>query len=137
MEEFNEDILFEDTNSHNTIYTVQNENLRQRSTPSSKSLCERAAAECLLETRNAIQLLEIADSLGADDLKKYCEDTVMRNLDYIFSVSAHAVASASLDILASLKGLINQRLSEAWSYRRLPTPTATLPANKDSEGNNL
>lgn len=133
MEEFNEDILFEDTDSHNTIYTVQNDNLRQRSTPSLKSLCEKAAAECLLEPRNAIQLLEIADSLGADDLKKYCEDIVMRNLDYIFSVSAHAVASASLDILASLEGLLDQRSSEAWSYRRLPTPTATLPVIIDSE----
>lgn len=73
MDEFNEDILFEDTDSSNTTYTVQNDNLRQRSTPSLKSLCEKAAAECMLEPRNAIQLLEIADSLGADDLKKYCE----------------------------------------------------------------
>ncbi|KAI5435399.1 hypothetical protein KIW84_021999 [Lathyrus oleraceus] len=93
----------------------------------------KSTAECLLEPRNAIQLLEIADSLGADDLKKYCEDIVMRNLDYIFSVSAHAVASASLDILASLEGLLDQRSSEAWSYRRLPTPTAILPVTIDSE----
>ncbi|XP_004493187.1 uncharacterized protein [Cicer arietinum] len=133
MEELNEDILFEDIDSHNTLYTVQNDNIRQRSTPSLKSLCEKVAAECLLEPRNAIQLLEIADSLGADDLKKYCEDIVMRNLDYIFSVSTHAVASASLDVLASLEGLLDQRSSEPWSYRRLPTPTATLPVIIDSE----
>jgi hypothetical protein len=80
MEELNEDILFEDSDSHNTTYTVQNDNLRQRSTPSLKSLCEKVAAESLLEPRNAIQLLEIADSLGADDLKKYCEVRIT-NLD--------------------------------------------------------
>ncbi|CAJ2672066.1 unnamed protein product [Trifolium pratense] len=132
-EELNEDILFEDTDSNNTTYTVQNDNLRQRSTPSLKSLCEKLAAESLLEPRNAIQLLEIADSLGADDLKKYCEDIVMRNLDYIFSVSTHAVATAALDVLANLEKLFDQRSSEPWSYRRLPTPTATLPVIIDSE----
>lgn len=77
MEELNEDILFEDIDSHNSLYTVQDDNPRQRSTPSLKSLCEKVAAESLLEPRNAIQLLEIADSLGADDLKKYCEVLIL------------------------------------------------------------
>lgn len=133
MDELSEDILFEDIDVHISLDTVQNDNLSQRSTPSLKSLCEKVAAESLLEPRNAIQLLEIADSLGADDLKKYCEDIVMRNLDYIFSVSTHAVSSASLDILANLERLLDQRSSEPWSYRRLPTPTATLPVIIDSE----
>lgn len=57
----------------------------------------------------------------------------MRNLDYIFSVSSHAIASASPDILAHLERLLDQRSSEPWSYRRLPTPTATLPVIIDSE----
>jgi inhibitor of Bruton tyrosine kinase len=57
----------------------------------------------------------------------------MRNLDYIFSVSTHAVSSASLNILANLERLLDQRSSEPWSYRRLPTPTATLPVIIDSE----
>jgi hypothetical protein len=46
---------------------------KERIVPSLKSLCEKVAAECIVEPRNAIQLLEIADSLGAEDLKKYCE----------------------------------------------------------------
>lgn len=41
--------------------------------PSLKTLCERVAIEHLLEPRNSLQLLEIADSLGADDLRKHCE----------------------------------------------------------------
>jgi hypothetical protein len=61
------------------------------------------------------------------------QDIVMRNLDYIFSVSTHAVASAALDVLANLEKLFDQRSSEPWSYRRLPTPTATLPVIIDSE----
>ncbi|KAG4927616.1 hypothetical protein JHK85_054102 [Glycine max] len=105
MEELNEDILFEDIDSSNMISSVQNDTFSQRSIPSLKSLCEKVAAECLVEPRNAVQLLEIADSLGADDLKKYCEEIVMRNLDYIFAVSSHTVASASPDILANLERL--------------------------------
>ncbi|TKY62885.1 Inhibitor of Bruton tyrosine kinase [Spatholobus suberectus] len=133
VEELNEDILFEDMDSCNMISSVQNDTLRQRSIPSLKSLCEKVAAECLVEPRNAVQLLEIADSLGADDLKKYCEEIVMRNLDYIFTVSSHAVATASPDILANLERLLDQRSSEPWSHRRLPTPTATFPAIINSE----
>ncbi|XP_020222775.1 uncharacterized protein LOC109805181 isoform X1 [Cajanus cajan] len=133
MEELNEDILFEDMDSSNMISSVQNDTFRQRSIPSLKSLCEKVAAECLVEPRNALQLLEIADSLGADDLKKYCEEIVMRNLDYIFTVSSHTVASASPDILANLERLLDQRSSEPWSHRRLPTPTATFPAIINSE----
>lgn len=83
MEELNEDILFEDIDSHGTLYTVKNDNFRQRSTPSLKSLCEKTAADCLLEPRNAIQLLEIADSLGADDLKKYCEVLILITIQRI------------------------------------------------------
>ena len=77
MEELNEDILFEDIDSSNMISSVQNDTFSQRSIPSLKSLCEKVAAECLVEPRNAVQLLEIADSLGADDLKKYCEVLVL------------------------------------------------------------
>lgn len=57
----------------------------------------------------------------------------MRNLDFIFAVSSHTVASASLDILANLERLFDQRSSEPWSHRRLPTPTATFPAIINSE----
>ncbi|QCD97362.1 hypothetical protein DEO72_LG6g2072 [Vigna unguiculata] len=133
IEELYEDILFEDIDSSKMISSVQNDTSRQRSTPSLKSLCEKVAAECLVEPRNAVQLLEIADSLGADDLKKYCEEIVMRNLDYIFTVSSHTIASASPDVLANLERLLDQRSSEPWSHRRLPTPTATLPAIINSE----
>lgn len=45
----------------------------QRSVPSLKSLCEKMAAVHLVEPKNVLQLLEIADSLGADDLKAHCE----------------------------------------------------------------
>ncbi|KAI4350337.1 hypothetical protein L6164_004802 [Bauhinia variegata] len=133
VEELNEDILFEDTESNNTASSIQNDTLGQRSVPSLKSLCEKVAAECLVEPRNAIQLLEIADSLGADDLRKYCEDIVMRNLDYVFTVSSHAIASASPDVLANLEKSLDQRSSEPWSHRRFPTPTATFPAIVYSE----
>ncbi|MBA0874435.1 hypothetical protein Goshw_016730, partial [Gossypium schwendimanii] len=98
-------------------------------------LCEKVAAECLVEPQNAIQLLEIADSLGADDLRKYCEDIVIRNLDYILTVSSQAFASASPDVLASLEKSLDSRSTESWSYRRLLTPTATVPViiNSDEE----
>lgn len=61
------------------------------------------------------------------------QEIVIRNLDYIFTVSSHTVASASPDILANLENLLDLRSSETWSYRRLPTPTATCPAIVYSE----
>ncbi|XP_015970983.1 uncharacterized protein LOC107494467 [Arachis duranensis] len=133
MDELNEDILFDDMESNNMVSSVQNDTFGQKSVPSLKSLCEKVAAECLVEPRNAIQLLEIADSLGADELRKYCEEIVMRNLDFIFTVSSHAVASTAPDILANLERLLDQRSSEPWTHRRLPTPTATFPAIINSE----
>lgn len=73
MEKLTEDILFEDLESTNITSGSQKNNFGQRIVPSLKSLCEKVAADCLVEPRSAIQLLDIADSLGANDLKKYCE----------------------------------------------------------------
>lgn len=61
------------------------------------------------------------------------QDIVIRNLDYILTVSTHAIATASLDILATLEKSLDSKSSEPWSYRRLPTPTATFPAIMNSE----
>lgn len=132
-EEFNEDFMFDDIASNNVISTSEKDDSGHTSVPTLKSLCEKVAAECLVEPRNALQMLEIADSLGADDLRKHCEDIVLRNLDYILMVSSNAFSSASLDILANLEKLLDQRSSEPWSYRRLPTPTATFPVIINSE----
>lgn len=132
LEEFDEDFMFNDE-SNNMLSTIDKDDSGVRSAPSLKSLCEKVAAECFVEPRNALQLLEISDSLGADDLKKHCEDIAIRNLDYILTVSSHSFASASLDILADLEKLLDLRSSESWSYRRLPTPTATFPVIVNSE----
>ncbi|KAJ7976408.1 ankyrin repeat family protein / regulator of chromosome condensation (RCC1) family protein [Quillaja saponaria] len=111
-----------------------------RSIPSLKSLFEKVAADSLVEPRNALQLLEIAVSIEADDLRKHCEEIVIRNLNYIFMVSAHAISGASPDILANLEQLLDQRSSEPWSHCRLPTPTATRlysflqPKNDPNQG---
>lgn len=72
LDELNEDLMFDDTESHNFL-PLQNDDSEQRLVPSLKSICEKVAADNLVEPRNAIQLLEIADTLGADELKKYCE----------------------------------------------------------------
>lgn len=73
MEEIIEDILYENLESNNMTNCIQKDSFGKRIVPSLKSLCEKVAAECMVEHRNAIQLLEIADSLEANDLKKYCE----------------------------------------------------------------
>ncbi|XP_030936054.1 ultraviolet-B receptor UVR8-like [Quercus lobata] len=72
-EEFDEDFMFNDLESINLLSTVQKDDCGHRPIPSLKSLCEKVAAECLVEPQNAIQLLEIADSLEANDLRKHCE----------------------------------------------------------------
>ncbi|KAJ0237148.1 Ankyrin repeat family protein / regulator of chromosome condensation [Hirschfeldia incana] len=133
-EELDEGFMFDDVESVSVLPSAQHDNNpKERTAPSLKSLCEKVAAECIVEPRNAIQLLEIADSLGAHDLKKYCEDLVIRNLDFILTVSPQTIANTSPDVLANLEKLLDDRSSEAWSSRPLPTPTATFPVVIDSE----
>lgn len=73
FDELEEDFMFGDAESSNTFSDLPKGNVENRQVPSLKSLCEKVAAENLVEPRNAIQVLEIADSLGADDLRQYCE----------------------------------------------------------------
>lgn len=133
LDELEENFVHDEVDTGNALFTIQKEDTGTTPVPSLKSLCEKVAAEFLVEPHSAIQLLEIADSLGADDLRKHCEDIVIRNLDYILTVSTHAVATASLDVLASLEKSRDLKSSELWCYRRLPTPTATFPAVINSE----
>ncbi|KAL8039930.1 hypothetical protein ABFX02_10G068500 [Erythranthe guttata] len=145
LDELCEGFMFDDVESEDVLSNMENEGIvnpalpgfrnssEKRSAPSLKSLCEKMAAEYLVEPRNVIQLLEIADSLGADDLKKYCEEMAIRNLDYILTISANAFVSTSLDVLVHLEKILDLKSSEPWSCRRLPTPTATFPAIINSE----
>lgn len=57
-------------------------------------------------------------------------------------MASQAIANASPDIMAKLEKLLDLKSSEPWSYRRLPTATATLPViiyseEEDSENENL
>ncbi|XP_051150279.1 uncharacterized protein LOC127264787 isoform X2 [Andrographis paniculata] len=146
LDELHESFMFDDMEPENELSNTQKDDYGnsalqvsvnspdQRSVPSLKSLCEKMAAEHLVEPRNVLQLLEIADSLGADDLKTHCEEIAIRNLDYILTVAAHTFVGTSLDLLANLEKLLDLKSSESWSWRRLPTPTATFPPIINSEG---
>ncbi|KAL9247066.1 hypothetical protein vseg_020537 [Gypsophila vaccaria] len=133
LEELHEGFMFNEMESARAPSSLEKEDVSRNQVPSLKSLCEKVAAECLVEPRSALQMLEIADALGADDLRKHCEELVLRNLDYIFTVCSNAVATASTDILVHVEKLLDMRSSEPWSHRRLPTPTATFPAIINSE----
>ncbi|KAK9156974.1 hypothetical protein Scep_003548 [Stephania cephalantha] len=136
VDELDEDFMFSDAKKEEILASVHIDSSGKRSVPSLKSLCEKVAIESFVEPRNSVQMLEIADSLGADELRKHCEDIAIRNLDYIFSVSSQAITNASPDILANLEKLLDKRSSEPWSYRKLPTPTATFPVIINSEEEN-
>lgn len=84
LDELCEGFMFDDGEYEDALSNVQEdiENLalhgsrnssEKSSVPSLKSLCEKMAAEHLVEPRNAMQLLEIADTLEAHDLKRHCE----------------------------------------------------------------
>lgn len=74
LEESSEDFVFDnEMGSGRIIESRGKDDAGSECAPSLKSLCEKTAAECLVEPRNALQLLEIAESLGADNLKKHCE----------------------------------------------------------------
>lgn len=72
-DELEENFVYDDVDTGNALFTIQKEETGTMPVPSLKSLCEKVAAEFLVEPHSAIQLLEIADSLGADDLRKHCE----------------------------------------------------------------
>lgn len=48
-------------------------------------------------------------------------------------MASQAIANTSPDIMAKLEKLLDSKSSEPWSYRRLPTATATLPVIINSE----
>lgn len=85
LDELCEGFMFDDVENEDVLSDMQNNDIEnpallssrnsfeKSSVPSLKNLCEKVAAEHLVEPRNAIQLLEIADTLGADDLKRHCE----------------------------------------------------------------
>ncbi|XP_057778884.1 uncharacterized protein LOC130997551 isoform X3 [Salvia miltiorrhiza] len=147
IDELREGFMFDDVENEDVLSDMKDDienpalpsfrnSYEKPSVPSLKSLCEKVAAEHLVEPRNAIQVLEIADSLGADDLKRHCEEIVIRNLDYVLAVSAQTFAGTSLDILVDLEKLLDLKSSEPWSCRQLPTPTAKFPAIINSEDEN-
>jgi hypothetical protein len=71
MEELDEDILFNDVQPETD--PAGNNCAMSKGIPSLKSLCEKVAIQYIMEPKNAIQLLEVADSLEAKELKKHCE----------------------------------------------------------------
>lgn len=73
LEELNNEYLMPNDLDSCNLQPTADEDSGKRPVPSLKSLCEKVAAENLVEPRNAMQLLEIADCLGGDDLRKYCE----------------------------------------------------------------
>ncbi|KAL6575179.1 hypothetical protein OROMI_012464 [Orobanche minor] len=145
--ELREGFMFDDVESEDVLFNMQKDDnptpaasisrnfFEKNSIPSLKSLCEKMAADHLVEPRNVIQLLEIADTLGADNLKRHCEEIAIHNLDYILTVSVHVFVGTSLDILVDLEKQLDLTSSEPWSCRRLPTPTAPFPPiiNSDEE----
>lgn len=54
--------------------------------PSLKDLCQKVVADSVVEPKNALQLLEFADSLGADHLKRYCEVKSLHNSFNLFNL---------------------------------------------------
>lgn len=101
--------------------------------PSLKELCENVISQHVVEPKNALQLLEVADSLGASKLRKHCEDLVLHNLDYLLTISPLAFAHVTSTLLAEVEKALDGMSSQPWSHRLLPTPTATFPAVVDSE----
>lgn len=63
----------------------------------------------------------------------YLQDLVLRNLDYMLTISPSIYAQLPPALLAELEKVLDSSSSEPWSQRLLPTPSATLPVVIDSE----
>lgn len=87
LEKFDEGFLFDDFETDGPPASMVDKadgSSVHKPAPTLKSLCEKVAAESLVEPRNAIQLLEIADSLQAPDLRKHCEVIIISLLLFTF-----------------------------------------------------
>eukprot|EP00252_Welwitschia_mirabilis_P019140 TRINITY_DN4353_c0_g1_i1.p1 TRINITY_DN4353_c0_g1~~TRINITY_DN4353_c0_g1_i1.p1 ORF type:complete len:1124 (+),score=296.88 TRINITY_DN4353_c0_g1_i1:577-3948(+) len=138
------DDLVHSSEEDDMIDTVQKEpegsncvNKFPKALPSLKDLCQKVAAESLLNAKNAIHLLDVADMLEAEDLQRHCEDFVLHNLDYIITISPTALSSVSPLLLSKLEKSLDAKSSESWSHRHLPTQTATFPVVVDSEEDDI
>ncbi|KAG5567645.1 hypothetical protein RHGRI_002997 [Rhododendron griersonianum] len=126
LDELEEDFMFNDMDADRILSTVQKDDVRCGSIPTLKSLCEKVAADFLVEPRNAMQLLEIADSLGAEDLRKHCEvflQTVYF-LPLLFSILT--IHSCAWDNWAMLHILFHLVSTYEFGYKLLPTKIASF-----------
>lgn len=73
LSELDEDFAYNDSEIDDNTTSLQQGHSENKQIPTLKSLCEKVAAKHLVEPRSALQLLEIADSLEAHDLRKHCE----------------------------------------------------------------
>lgn len=134
-DDLEEDLELEEMGmSFPTTSEPRNESSRlPREPPTLKELCENVISQHVVECKNALQLLEVADSIGASKLRKHCEDLVLHNLDYVLTVSPTAFAHVTPTLLTDLEKALDATSSQPWSHRLLPTPTALFPAVVDSE----
>lgn len=59
LEELEENFVYDDVDTDNALFAVQKQDAGTMFVPSLKSLCEKVAAEFLVEPHSAIQMLEI------------------------------------------------------------------------------
>lgn len=83
LSELDEDFAYNSIENDEMESSLLKGSIESKQVPSLKSLCEKVAAEHLVEPRSALQLLEIADSLEAHDLKKHCEVPFLNLAKYI------------------------------------------------------
>jgi hypothetical protein len=92
-----------------------------------KSLCQREIAHSIVEAKNVLQMVELADALEADELKAFSQAMVLRNLDYILMVTPTAIlAQIRPSVLAELEGLMGSHVAQGgWVPRKLPCATSS------------
>lgn len=79
LTELDEDFPYNGIEDDEMESSLEKSGIESKQIPTLKSLCEKVAADHLVEPRSALQLLEIADSLEAHDLRKHCEVPVFNS----------------------------------------------------------
>jgi hypothetical protein len=104
-----------------------------------KSLCQREIAHSIVEAKNVLQMVELADALEADELKAFSQAMVLRNLDYILMVTPAAIlAQIRPSVLAELEGLMGSHVAQGgWVPRKLPCATSSknVPILEEEDDN--
>ncbi|CAI7862495.1 unnamed protein product [Closterium sp. NIES-53] len=95
-----------------------------------KQLCEAVIAVHVVDVRNVLPVLALADAVQAHLLTHYCQHLALANLAFIATVAPHQLALCPPYVLAHLEAASRTRSSSSASSSSAPPAPPLLPLSR-------